>query len=170
MCSCFGNLPCYLSLMFVCFSVKQNQNKEVSKGSTEFPMILKQKHQVSSNIFQLISVSRRWNQSKIPKKCLQAKTCIQLSIGIKNVNYKLTLYSSLMRHYFPEKEYNKVKQTLLQLKTTNSTRTSRDRPLTWRHGNENWRNFRWKRKWVSSKKGNAKIISLILNFWSELLF
>ena len=75
-----------------------------------------------------------------------------------------------MRHYFPEKEYNKVEQTLLQLKTTNSTRTSRDRPLTWRHGNENWRNFRWNWKLVSSKKGNAKIIALILHFWSELLF
>lgn len=81
-----------------------------------------------------------------------------------------------MRHYFPEKEYNKVKQTLLQLKTTNSTSTSRDRPLTWRHGNENWRNFRWNRKWVSSKKGNAKIISLILKtsevsyFFSTYIF
>ena len=37
LCSCFGSLPCYLSLMFVCFSVEENQKKEVSKGSTEFP-------------------------------------------------------------------------------------------------------------------------------------
>ena len=66
--------------MFVCFSVEENQKEEVSKGSTEFPMILKQKHQVASNIFQLIS-AEGGIKAKFQKKCLQAKTCIQLSIG-----------------------------------------------------------------------------------------
>jgi len=62
----------------VCFSVKVNQKEEVSKGSTEFPMILKQKHQVASNISQLIS-AEGGIKAKFQKNVYKEKPALSLA-------------------------------------------------------------------------------------------